>query len=75
MVLSKVASLPDGRLAGGYDDGMIRIWDLASGKRVATLRGHESRVNDLAVLKDGRLAAASGHTIALWNPSRSVVLE
>ena len=62
---------PDGRLlaTGGYvardpeepSDPAIRIWDLASGREVATMQGHEKSTLCLAFSPDGRrLASGSG---------------
>ncbi|MFO1500427.1 MAG: serine/threonine-protein kinase [Verrucomicrobiota bacterium] len=49
-------------------DGTIQLWDVGSGQPVASLHGHHSAVNALAISRDGRLlAAASGTTIRLWD--------
>ena len=58
-IVGSLAVLEGGRLASGSDDGMIKIWNLATGTCVATLRGHENEVNSLAVLEGGRLASGS----------------
>ena len=36
-----LAALPDGRLASGSYDKMVRVWDLVSGSCVHVLEGHE----------------------------------
>jgi WD40 repeat protein len=64
--------LPDGRLASGSNDGMIRshdeirsddrtirLWDLTAGAETARLEGHSDAVTALCVLPDGRLASGS----------------
>ena len=53
-----VAFSPDGRtLATGSDDKTARLWEVASGKEIATLRGHEFRVYFVAFSPGGRTLA------------------
>jgi len=65
-----VAFSPDGSLlASGSWDGTAGLWDIASGKRLATLRGHLLGVNTVAFSPNGqRLATGTGDgLIKLWN--------
>ena len=50
-------------------DGTARIWDAASAKEMAVLRGHEGRVNSAAFRPDGsRIVPASGdNTARIWD--------
>ena len=53
----------------GHDDGIARVWNLASGTVVAVLRGHDAPVTDLAFHGDPhRLATSSADgTVRLWS--------
>jgi eukaryotic-like serine/threonine-protein kinase len=61
---------PDGdRVAAGYADGTIKIWDLHTGKVVQTLPGHTNYVYSVAFSTNPqRLASASAdRTIRIWD--------
>ncbi len=51
--------------------GRVTLWDAASGREVATLRGHSKGVTQVAFSRDGRLLASSGsdNTIKIWDVS------
>jgi WD40 repeat protein len=67
---------PDGRLvasSGGLDRS-IKLWDLATGRLIRALRGHNARVQDIAFSPDGsRLLSGSGdkrsdeHSARIWD--------
>jgi WD40 repeat protein len=56
-------------LATACGDNTIRLWDVATGKEVCELRGHEAYVHAVAFSLDGtRLASASGDsTVRIWD--------
>jgi WD40 repeat protein len=65
--LAPVAMLPDGRIVSGSDE-TLRIWDVATGRTLATLQGHTASVKSLAVLPDGRVVSGSDDkTVRVWD--------
>jgi WD40 repeat protein len=60
---------PDGKtIASGGQEGIVRIWDAASGKLLAELAGHDGTVHSLAYSRDGSRIASGGRdgTVHLW---------
>jgi WD40 repeat protein len=69
-----VAVTPDARVAvsasgQGFGNGVIRVWDLASGSWVRVLHGHTGVVRSVAITPDGRLAVSGGGDgrTCVWN--------
>jgi WD40 repeat protein len=77
--VSSVAFSPDGKraysaggLRSGFQEGTdfaIRVWDLATGKQLRPLEGHQGSVLSLAVSNDGRYVLSAGHDAVpiLWD--------
>ena len=54
-------------LSVGGLDGLITIWDLASGQILVALEGHESPVLDVAFLGDGdTLVSVGDDQVRVW---------
>jgi len=65
-----VAFSPNGcRVLSGSRDGTARLWDAASGRELAVLRGHKHSVNSVAFSPDGRrvLSGSADGTARLWD--------
>jgi WD40 repeat protein len=69
--LYAMAMSPDGQqFATGGVDGMVRIWDVESGKLIRVLVGHNSYVFGLAWSPDGNTLASTGSfdgSVRLWD--------
>jgi len=66
-----VAWSPDGsRLASAGRDGLVKIWDPSTGRRIAELCGHTDVVLCVAWSPDGRQLASSSddRTVRVWDP-------
>ena len=72
-----VAFSPDGtRIASASADGIVRLWNAASGELLATLT-HEKSVGSVAFSPDGtRIATGSSdNTVRLWDAASGKLLE
>jgi WD40 repeat protein len=65
-----VAFAPDGAtLAVGQQDGLITLWNVATGRKSSILGGHDDFVASLAFAADGATVASSGgdRSVRIWD--------
>lgn len=57
------------RLAGGRRDGLIQLWDVATGQLLQTFRGHVDFISSVTFSPDGFTIASTGKdaTARLWD--------
>ena len=67
--VDSVAFSPDGkRLAAGSSDKLVRLWEVATGKEVATLEGHKESIVWVEFAPDGKTVASlsDDNTVLIW---------
>ncbi len=65
-----IAFSPDGRLAlSGSVDRTLRLWEVATGRQITSLRGHTGYISSVAFSPDGQwaLSGSGDQSIKLWD--------
>ena len=65
---------PDGRrVVSASDDRTLKVWDVATGKCVATLEGHSGGVRSVAMFPDGRrvVSGSTDNALKFWGVPES----
>src|SRR5688572_21484896 len=65
-----IAYAPDGQtLATGSSDGVVKLWDVTTGKERQTLHGHRGNVCSVAFAPDGNTLATGSldQTVRVWD--------
>ena len=69
-----LAVSPDGRwLASGGEDGIICVWDIGSGRRLKSMRGHaRASLYSLAFSRDGTVlvSGCADNSVRVWDVKR-----
>src|SRR5947209_5823363 len=68
--VTSVAFSPDGKtLASSGADQTVRLWEVATNRELATLRGHTGQVWSVAFSPDGKTLASSSRdgAVKLWD--------
>jgi WD40 repeat protein len=71
-----VAWSPDGKtIATGSNDGELKLWEVATKKERAALKGHKGNVIALAFSANSRTLASASSVIRIWDATSAKELN
>lgn len=64
-----IAFADDHLIVSGADEGVVRLWELPSGRLLRSLTGHEGKVRALACSPDGSwiVSGSTDRTVRIWD--------
>lgn len=62
-------------LFAGYEDGGIRVWDLAYGKQLGLLQSHKCSVTAMSLEGHTLFSASSDGVVVMWNLRTGAVVQ
>jgi RNA polymerase sigma factor (sigma-70 family) len=66
--ISRLAVSPDSRLLAGLDDGVVRVWDLATRKPLSPNNdAHQGNIGRIAETGTEVVTASDDHTVRIWD--------
>ena len=69
-----VMACDSGRVAAGYEDGTIVVWNRATGGIVHVLSDHKARVNSIQMDDKKLVSAGADNTVKVWDLSKGTRL-
>ena len=76
--VNAIAITPDGKqMVSGSEDGVLKVWDLETGKQLLTLSGHSKLVTAIAISPDNKrvISASEDGTLRVWDLSQGKELS
>jgi WD40 repeat protein len=65
-----------GKLFSSSEDNTIKIWSIRTGECLATLKGHEGPVFDIALISDSKIATASfDKSVKIWDVEKEECIK
>lgn len=75
--VNSITFSPDGRLASGGEDSIVRLWDVQATKAIFQLEGHAGKIITVAFNLDGTFLASTGldFKVLIWDTANGTRTE